>query len=391
MAAEIKASYNAGEALPAQGTPEYAAAAALAKGTPAAPASTTTTDRSGSVSAYDLAKQNALAVENSRATYAAQAESYAASQRQARIDAINTTFAPRVANQQQVNEDSMARVRALNFNKGIVGSGADTTAIGDQTKLNDKALQAITDEKATAIQNAFTWADDLKVKKADELYSTAKGAAGANVDYQKGLADKATAALQIFGKGGYTADDIKRVDPAAYAALRDSSGMSDSAINLYLKTQAPEGTYNWTGAQYNGNKMLVPVVRNGKASVESIDLPFTPQKKIKDTVKTDTGVYIIYEDGTHTNISDGNMGGGGDLLSVTDAKTLGVPYGTTKSQAAKLKIVPAGTDASVTKDLIDADNAVTAGVQTMDSARKIFLQLHPDKGNLFLQYNKQQY
>ncbi len=393
MPVAIKASYQGGEALPLPGSAEYAASVALGRGTPTAPAAPTapvTTDRSGAVSAYDLAKQNALAVENSRASYSAAAETYAASQRQARIDAINTTFAPRIANQQKEGEDAMARVRAINFNRGTVGSGIDSTLIGDQNKLNDKALKGIEDEKAIAVQNAFTWADDLKVKKAEELYSTAKGAATANVDYQKGLADKATAALQIFGKGGYTADDIKRVDPAAYAALRDAVGMNDAAINLYLKTQAPEGTYNWSAAQTIGNKMMVPVVRNGKASVETVDLPFTPTKKIKDTVKTDTGVYIIYEDGTHTNIADGNMGGGGDLLSVSDAKTLGVPYGTTKSQAAKLKIIPAGTDGAVTKDLIDADNAIGAGA-SLDAARKLFLNMHPDKGNLFLQYFKQQY
>src|SRR5574343_2080615 len=56
----------------------------------------------------------------SRAAARTEADSYAAQLRQARIDAINQTFAPRIAREQTEGENRLARVAALNVSSGVV-------------------------------------------------------------------------------------------------------------------------------------------------------------------------------------------------------------------------------------------------------------------------------
>ncbi len=100
------------------------------------------------------------------------------------------------------------------------------------------------------------------------------------------------------------------VDPNTYNTLKDVSGMSDSEVDAYLKTHAPTGTYEWNAAQVHGNKLVVPTVKNGVVAMSTLDLGFTPDKQVDSTVKTDSGVYIIYKDGTTSLI--GGTGSSGD-------------------------------------------------------------------------------
>ena len=276
----------------------------------------TAVDRTPAVSALSAAQENLATVENSRASYGEQARAYAAQQRQARIDAINQTFAPRIAAQNTENAANMSRVSALNFNKGIVGSGVDTTAIGTQNKANKEALQAIEDSKAVQINQAFTWADQLARDVAEQTYQEKATGAKANVELMKSRADTALKALDIFGSQAHSAEELKAADPNTYNTLKTVSGMSDSAIATYLASKAPEGTYLWDQAKVSGSTMYVPKNINGKVTMEQLTLPYTPTKTQKSVTKTDDGVFILYDDNTYENI-------------VTDTKKAGAADGFT--------------------------------------------------------------
>lgn len=242
---------------------------------------------------------------------------FAAQQRQARIDAINKTFAPRIQRQEEENKAQMSRVEALNFKRGILGSGADTTKLGEQRGLNEKALQAIEDEKALLIQQAFDAADTLATERAKLLTEQAKGAAQANVDLYKAQAERAMNTLATFGKVGVSYEDLLSTDPNTIKTLREVSGLSDAQIKNSLIAAAPEGTYQWNQAQAEGNKMYVPKLVNGKVTLETIDLPYNAGKRVKDTVKSGENVYLIYEDGT-TKLLGGGSGGTEKPLSILD-------------------------------------------------------------------------
>lgn len=270
----------------------------LLKGTPAS----TPVDRSVAVSALDLAKEEAAKADASRSVARSQAEAAAATQRQMRIDAINTTFAPRIAREKVEGDARLSRVAALNFNTGTLGSGVDTTRSGEQKNLNEKALRDIEDTAAIAINQAFTWADELADKKAEAIYQDSKASADAKVKVLTERTEKAMKTLDVFGSLNKTAEDVKAADPKAYETLRDVSGMSDAAISTYLKTKAPAGTYQWDQAKVSGNQMYVPKVVNGVVTMDTVTLPFTPKAEPASVTKTDTGVFILYKDRTYENI-----------------------------------------------------------------------------------------
>ena len=60
------------------------------------PATTPTVDRTPAISGYQRAQEASILSDTQRAEFQRQADQQAASVRQARIDAINTMFAPRV-------------------------------------------------------------------------------------------------------------------------------------------------------------------------------------------------------------------------------------------------------------------------------------------------------
>lgn len=324
---------NVGGGVFVQGTPPpgYGTLGGASVAAPVTPAPTTAAP-ARTPSLMDKAYSDLEEAQRGRENARRQAEAWAAQQRQIRIDAINAAFAPRLDREREEGNARMSRVAALNFNAGIVGSGADTTKNSEQKGLNNKAMEAIENQRALAINEVFGWADKAAMERAKMLYEDSVSDANINVDKYKRMTDEAKNAIKSLGAQGVDATGLKTVDPKVYETLRDVSGMSDAQIDAYLKVNAPEGTYQWDAAQMNGSKMMVPKVVNGKVTMESIEYGFDPGKEFKTAVKTDSGVFVIYNDGSWDNI------GGADnpkdeVLSVADAKALGVPYGTTSSQA----------------------------------------------------------
>ncbi len=275
-------------------------------------------DRTGAIGTLNAAKDAAAKTEEMRKAAMVEADQYAADKRQARIDAINATFAPRIDREKQEGAARMARVDALNFNRGLVGSGADTTTKGEQGGANEKSLQALEDQKLLLINDAFNSADEIAKERAALNVSNSQADAEANVKRYQDLADKALATLKLFGQTGKTLKDIESADPVTVKNLREVSGMSDAQIEALLATSAPAGTFQWDQAKYSGNKMYVPKLTNGKVTIEALDLGFTPNKKIVSTTKLDNGnVIAVFEDGTYSTIGGGTTTSGGSYTTAS--------------------------------------------------------------------------
>jgi hypothetical protein len=262
----------------------------------------------------DDAERIAAEAKASREAEMRKAEAWAAQQRQIRIDGINQAFAPRIEREKEEGQARLSRVAALNFRSGTIGSGVDTTRTGEQKGLNEKAVQGIEAQKAVAIQEVFDKVDALAKDRAESAYKAATESADAQVTRYKQQTQTAMDALKVFGNQGVDAKSLKDVDPNTYATLRDVSGMTDAAIDNYLKSQAPQGTYVWDQAQVQGTKMMVPKVVNGKVTMDTLDLGYTPSPKFKEAIKTDAGVLMINTDGTYdivqgTGSNDGNSWG----------------------------------------------------------------------------------
>lgn len=294
--------------VPRYSTPAPAVKPAAAPVVPVPAAATLPVPTSGTTirtpDAYQQSLDDAAATAASRESLLRQNQAYAATQRQARIDAINQTFAPRVKREEDAGAARLARVDALNFKSGIVGSGVDTTKTGEQKGLSEAAMKALEQEKALMINDAFNASEKLARDLTDDAYTAATKSAEANVAASKNRLDSALNILKTFGSSGKinSSADLQKTDPASYNTLKTASSMTDAEIDTYLKVNAPKGTYEWSQAQVKGSTMYVPTMKNGKPGVEAIDLGFTPDKVIKTTVETDQGVEIIFTDGTYKTI-----------------------------------------------------------------------------------------
>lgn len=202
--------------------------------------SSSSTSVNRTVGLLDQSKQDEILSEKTVKQAKLDAASYAAQMRQARIDAINTAFAPRIDRQTEQNAAEMSKVRAMNFKKGTIGSGVDTTSEGEQRGLNENALQAIENEKAIKIDEAFGWADELEVAKAKEYTEEKQGEASRNAQRYQKIYDAATNALKAFGQAEATIDDLKQLEPTIYKNLREVGGLSDFEIVGMLTQNNPK-------------------------------------------------------------------------------------------------------------------------------------------------------
>ena len=228
-----------------------------------------------------------------------EADLYASNQRQARIDAINATFAPRMEATQKAGQEQLSRVDAINFKRGIVGSGADTTKIGEQKGLNAKALQAVEQEKSMLINDAFNQADKLAVERAHLKTQQGKEAALANVNLYKEQADRAIATLQSFGSANTSLEDIKQADPKTYDTLKEVSGLSDFEINNMITAANPKNKILKTEVTSDGTVINIVQKPDGTVEVQRNKTDIKPDEKIQmaDGVaygaKTDTNGNLV--------------------------------------------------------------------------------------------------
>lgn len=245
----------------------------------------------------EQAQKSALVTENSQRDIQRQADQYAASQRQARIDAINVAFAPRIAREQEEGANRIDRVKAIAFKQGIVGSGVDTTKIGEQSKLNKEALEGIENEKAILINEAFGAADKLGKERAETLTGEAKVRADSNVNFYKERASEAMDALKLFGQANTSLEDILETDPNTVKTLREVSGLSDAQIAAIVDAARPTPTNVDTRIEngYMVSSYFDPQTRKFKSYTEKLDIPAETKASDIQVLTAQDGSFIAYD------------------------------------------------------------------------------------------------
>ncbi len=302
------------------------------------------------------------------------ADLYAANQRQARIDAINTTFQPRIDTSIKEGEARTARVRAMNTNAGIIGSGVDAAKVDTQEGLNKKATQAIEDEKALQINDAFNIADKLSETKYQQLSADRKTAADTNVSKYQDLVNTATAAVKAFGAAGTTLDDIKKADPNTYKNLTEVGGLSDFQIVSMLNQANPKLNAK---LEFKDGTVFQYYIdpKTNQVNITSQTAPNIP-KDYKPQIAPD-GTLLFYPDKIDPNkpISEQILTGGNyakpKSTSTTDFKL---------SQGQKSKLIGLGFDSKAADSLEsylstggtldDAFNAMSNGGKPLTDAQK---------------------
>lgn len=252
----------------------------------------TKTDRTPVVSAYQQSLNDLASID--REALLEKNKEYAASQRQARIDAIKSVFAPRLKREEEEASARLSRIAALNFKSGVTGSGVDTTKIGEQVELNKKSMQALEDVQQQLIQEAFDKADTLARQLTEEQFSAKRATAESKVLAEKNKLDTAKEVIKSFGAANTTLDSLKEADPKTYNNLI-STGMSDFEISNLLKASNPQAKIVET--KVVGDKVVTVSQIGNKTVVETHKTDIQPQEEFKSVDGVGYGVTTL-PDGT---------------------------------------------------------------------------------------------
>jgi hypothetical protein len=256
------------------------------------------------------AKEKANLDSKTRREIQQKADRYGASMRQARIDAINAQFAPRIAREQEEGKARLDRVAAINFNKGIVGSGVDTTKTGEQKGLNESAVQAIESEKSVYIRDAFDKSDSIAKERAKQLTEEKIADAEFSVNKYQAMADEALEALKMFGKGDASLEDIEQSDPETLRTLREVLGYSDLQLQAVIDSGAPEPK-NVDTRVVNGHLVssyFDPKTKKFQTYTEKLNIPDETNPSDIQVLTGKNGLFYAYNKKTNKVIN--TIGGG---------------------------------------------------------------------------------
>lgn len=316
---------------------------------------------------------------------------------QALVDSISAEFAKVLSDQGVMNSGLNDRVRALNTSAGLGGSDFATANAVGQEKKNAKAIELIESERNAKIQAVYAGIDD----RASAEYKTQREA------YVKGLGDNLTALK--------TARDEDRKN-----ALSSIKGFASAGVDIAkLKTSDPD-TFNTLLGEYGGNQLDLETAwndalpdemktkfenkviqgANGNAVVFRYGL--NPRTGKVENNQYDMGIkYTDYAgkkegelkeiDGRLWSVSVDEKGNqvARPLTEVSELTRSMINENNAQAEKARKEML-LNEDPAVTKELQDAQAAIDGGAD-QDKVRRMFLDLYPKKGDLFLKYTKQQY
>jgi hypothetical protein len=306
---------------------------------------------------------------------------------QTSIDAINASYASLLGQEQTAGQERLGETRAVNARSGNAGSDfgvAATEKTRTYNKAQETALAAQKDAQiASVMQNIEDRADaEIASKKQDNLTQYQIDSA----DYEKAQ-ESARSDLSALAQSGF---DLSTMAPDRKAALFAQAGYADPDMGelVYNALKPKAAQIDWKMEKLEGGKLLFygtdPTTGEVKSQTLNYDLP--PDYQF--TIAPD-GTPIIFNKTTGDAQLAGAQGqfakpddnDNNTLLSPTDAANLGVPYGTTKGEAASLGIVPQGT-ADQTKAAGFAHRADDSLKIISDASSKLFGKGGPYSGKL---------
>lgn len=256
---------------------------------------------------------------------------------QKEIDAVNQLYKEKLRVENVAGQGRLGSGRAIQGRSGLLGSDFASAQNDQIGQMNTDIRSGIQGEQALAIQTILG-----NARKDAQEEATAKRAAkeqGAE-SYLKFLGEQSTRrASKLEGFLASLGDtDLSKVSPTNLAEVARSYGITVDE----LKTQAKAVKDGLAQAAKEADQKD----RKTEAEIEKINADIAKGKLIE--ISEGTMLYNTETGETFKNPktyapSGGGTGGDMDkLLSISEAQTLGVPYGTTVGQAVMLGKTPQG-------------------------------------------------
>ncbi len=297
---------------------------------------------------------------------------------QSLIDATEALFQADVADLQQQGAEALAGTSSILVGAGLAGSPFQLTGETKTKEATQKQVELRRQERSAEIASLTAQAEnradavyqakiaEFQAERAFLVSERDKEAADASARAEAAKS-AAFSTIESLASGGFSLDEL---GGAEYSKLLSDAGISDFEARARWASNVPEANANYSvqGGFVVGS-YFDPAT--GKPVVTTTPLP---QELIGDTtadiqtLKDAQGNIFWYDANNPTNpdgtlrsfaLGEGVPDEGDEPLSVSEAEALGVPFGTTRAEAAAMGKVP-GAEAEAVKLTAQQDAAVSA-------------------------------
>lgn len=323
---------------------------------------------------------------------------------QGTIDAINANYANLISQEKVAGQDRAGQTRAINARSGLIGSDFGDAQQQKTTEFNRRQEKSLVDAHNAQImavqQNIEDRASQEILNKKNEALDKYK----LNMDEYEKAQEAAREDLKTLAGSGV---DLNTLSPAQKTALLKQAGYEEGMGELIYNAMKPKPKQiDYQSVNVGGGRVLFygvdPETGELKQQMVDVGLPDewsmtiapdgTPIAFNKNTGESqmlgDKGLFAAprEEDPFGDALKAAQIekiyseiakGGGDEVLSVEDAKKLGVPYGTTKSGA--VGVIPGSAEkVEQAETALSNTNSILSLIQTlknhpgMDGATGLF-------------------
>lgn len=271
---------------------------------------------------------------------------------QRQINELNNYQNTLLREQATINDTNNRSTASISTLTGTAGS---TEANADQRKTTEEGKQAnrvITDAVQVQIQTILSDIRKEAIIEARERRDDARLDAAEKEKNRITRQTEAQTNLTTLAQTGVTFDGLKTTDPEGFKYLSEQVGGEQMMKAMFTLNRSQETILD---KKIENGKYVIAFQNplDGKIRIETVDLGLPPQYSktidagdrllaIPDGWSGDPSELVTINKGLTPSQSSSGGTDGSKLLSISEAQTLGVPYGTTVAEAVALGKTPQG-------------------------------------------------
>lgn len=162
---------------------------------------------------------------------------------QALIDSTNKTYDDQVAQEKLAGQGRLDRNNSTNVLSGLMGSTEAVRTTNEVSGANDKAIQAVNNQRAAALQGIYSKISDQAATEAEQQKQDATKSAEDILARRKDVATQAISSITDMAKTGMVNFDSFKNSPQnaqVYQHALDSVGGSEDALRAIFAINRPQ-------------------------------------------------------------------------------------------------------------------------------------------------------
>jgi DNA-binding NarL/FixJ family response regulator len=275
---------------------------------------------------------------------------------QEQVDTINSVYKGLISREDVAGQDRLGQQRSYAFRAGVIGSPGGDAQKEKVGQLNAANVKALEDERAYKVSAIMGKVDEEAQKEIQARKEESQGNTKAYMDWLTNNEQAGKERLKGLAQLGIKKENLSESD---FQNLLKQSGMSELEFdNLwnqsYDTAHKIEYQYAWKGNNmvaigqdpitgklvtktYSAKDLNIPVGANPEFITNEVTGEMFYYDKDNPEMDPETGAPKLKSVGKFKQTTESELD---KLLTPTEASSLGVPYGTTRGEAAEQGIMP---------------------------------------------------